>query len=355
MDVVLSLGDSFGFVLLGVGTISFFLQEWLVAAFCFTITAFYYFISRQFRRRLGINIFTDHIEIHYLPQFFIQRGKTVYLSFADIADCQSAKLVFGRITTWYLIILLKNGKKYRLRSWIPPFQDMDTYAANCEKDITVAFRESRRSATPKSEGQLPDPPEAYTPGKVDTSVTGRIFSFSGRAIGFLLLVFLGLVFISVGFSVMFPESISPSEVAVTSIAGRLEGNPNVQDYGRSRYIQLKLVEYPGRSFNIDGAAFEATYRETINDYLSSGDSVFLQVATADYDSNIANVRSSDHILPVAVYSFRSNEHVFLSLAAYCKEMSTPEYGMGAVSLLIGSLFLFAIYFEWRKRKKRRRL
>jgi hypothetical protein len=145
MDLVLFLGSSVSLACLLVVVVMCFQQEWLAAVLFLIIPALSYFISRLFRRRLGINIFADGIDIHYLPQFFVQRGKTVHLSFADVADCQSAKFKAGRFSTWYLIILLKNGKRYKVLSWLPPFQNVDTYKTNCERDITTAFRAYKKS------------------------------------------------------------------------------------------------------------------------------------------------------------------------------------------------------------------
>jgi hypothetical protein len=139
MDVLLFLLTSLSFACAFFSILACFMQEWQIAITIFNIPAFLYFLNRVFRRRLGINILAEGIDIHYLPQFFVQRGKTVHLSFADVADCQSAKLRFGRLTTWYLIILMKNGTQYKVLSWLPPFQNVDTYKTNCEEDIAAAF------------------------------------------------------------------------------------------------------------------------------------------------------------------------------------------------------------------------
>jgi hypothetical protein len=151
MDVFLFLFTSFSLACAVFGIMACFMQGWQIAIILFIIPAFSYFINRIFRRRLGINILADGIDMHYLPQLFIQRGKTMHLSFADVADCINAKLRFGKITTRYLIILMKNGKQYKVLSWLPPFQNVETYKTNCEEDITSAFREfSRRVATPQT-------------------------------------------------------------------------------------------------------------------------------------------------------------------------------------------------------------
>ena len=146
MDVVLFLLISVSFACAVFGIMACFMKEWQVAITFFIITAFIYLINRLFRRRLGINIWADGIDIHYLPQLFIQPGKTVHLAFADVADCKSSKLRTGRFTTWFLIIVMKSGKQYKVLSWLPAFQNVETYKTNCEEDITTAFREFRRRA-----------------------------------------------------------------------------------------------------------------------------------------------------------------------------------------------------------------
>ena len=147
MDVLLSLGTSMWGLPL-VGAIACYTHDLDVAVVFFIIPALYYFIGQLFRRRLGINIFANGIDIHYLPWFFIQRGKTVHLSFADIADCEIRKVRFLRYNDRFLVIVMKNGKRYKVTSWIPAFQNVFSYATNCEEHITTAFREFTKQATP---------------------------------------------------------------------------------------------------------------------------------------------------------------------------------------------------------------
>ncbi len=138
MDAVLSVARPLSFSVVFFVIIACVLQEWAGALFL-VIPVLVYIVNRLLRRRLDIHISTEGVEIHYLPQLFIQKGKVIDLPFSEVADCHIAQLRFGKYRNTFLIIALKNGKRYSVLSWLPPFQDVTTYAANCEEAICAAF------------------------------------------------------------------------------------------------------------------------------------------------------------------------------------------------------------------------
>jgi len=143
MDAALSVATPLSFAVGFFGIIICMMQEW-AGALLFVVPAFVYLLNGLLRRRLGINISADGIALHYLPQLFFQRGETIHLSFAEVADCKKAVLRFGRYRNSFLIILLRNSKQYMVLSWVPPFEHVETYASNCEEAICVAFQKFKQ-------------------------------------------------------------------------------------------------------------------------------------------------------------------------------------------------------------------
>ena len=138
LDAALSVATPLSFSVVFFAIIACVLQEW-AGALLLVIPVIVYIVNRLLRQHLDIHISADGVTINYLPQLFIQKGKVVHLSFSEVADCRIAQLRFGKYRNTFLIIALKNGKRYSVLSWLPPFQDVTTYATNCEEAICAAF------------------------------------------------------------------------------------------------------------------------------------------------------------------------------------------------------------------------
>lgn len=171
-----------------------------------------------------------------------------------------------------------------------------------------------------------------------------------RIIAYLFVGFLAFVFIVGGLSTLFGDPVSPKDIHTVEIQGTLAANPEINSYGKRRNIRLLLNEYPLRSFNIDGDAFYATKYVVMNDNLTKGDGVFLGVSADDYKDNIQQQTRPERVLPVAVYECRTREHVFLSLADYCKEANSNTWP-GIISLVVGIVLGVALYFDVRKKRR----
>lgn len=175
----------------------------------------------------------------------------------------------------------------------------------------------------------------------------------GRAIGFVLVALLCISLILGGLGQLFGPPLSPGDIKVTTLTGTLATNPEIEDYRKDRSVRLLLNEYPSRSFNIVDDAFTATKSGIINDNVSSGDTVFLEVAAEDYESNIATAGTPERMLPVTVYGFRSKTQVFLSIADYCKSANSNGW-VGIVCLVFGITLSLATYFGLRKERQLRK-
>ena len=180
----------------------------------------------------------------------------------------------------------------------------------------------------------------------------KILSKIVRFITVTLLALFCICLIIGGISELTGPPITPKDIKVVSVVGTLAANPEVNDQGKHRNARLLLNEYPNRSFNIFGDAFYATKSGIINDYVSAGDTVFMEVSAEDYQNNMIGVQAPDHMLPVDVYSLNSKGQDFLTLADYCKEANSNGW-VSVVGILVGGLFLFAIFWGlWKKMKLR---
>ncbi len=163
---------------------------------------------------------------------------------------------------------------------------------------------------------------------------------------------MGIVLITGGFSFLLAPPVSPDHIPVLELNGTLAQNPDLNTNPKYQHIRLLLNEYPGRSFNIEGDAFEAAKWGMVNDYLYRGDTVFLKVSPNDFKASTEDSHDS-RPFQIPVYEFRSREIAFLKLADYCKEASSNT-GTGIVFFLFGGGLLFALVAGLRDLWKQRR-
>ncbi len=77
----------------------------------------------------------------------------------------------------------------------------------------------------------------------------------------------------------------------------------------------------------------------------------MEIAAEDYRSNIAGQKEEpENLLPVAVYSFRSKDRVFLTLDDFCKEANSDPW-IGYIGIGFGSLILFGLIYDLRQKQK----
>ncbi len=181
----------------------------------------------------------------------------------------------------------------------------------------------------------------------------KILSSAGRLTANAFLVLFIILLIVAGLVTIFSPPVTESDIAVAGVSGTLEVKPEVHSYGRDRYIRLLLTEYPNRSFNIDGDAYNATKWVPLTEDVNAGDEVQMEVSAEDNKNSIERERVPERMMPVAVYALRSKGVAYLSLADYCKEANSNT-GAGVVALVMGVLLGIALYFQLRGNRKKRR-
>ena len=131
-----------------------------------------------------------------------------------------------------------------------------------------------------------------------------IWSAIRHFIGYTIVFAFCLLLIIGGIGQLLGPPVAPKDIATTKVTGTLAAAPEVNSFGKHRYIRLLLNEYPNSSFNIDDDAYYATKSKMVNDYLSKGDTISLDVAADDYkdklDPNGAEFNETSHFKGIRV-------------------------------------------------------
>lgn len=165
-----------------------------------------------------------------------------------------------------------------------------------------------------------------------------------------------LLLVGAGLSALCSGPVLPRDLAVTSMAGTLATNPEIHNSNKSRYIKLTLREYPLRSFSLQDDAYYASASGAMAYDLHADDSVWMQVATTDYNENVAPQSVPERMLPVAVYALRKRGEDFLTLEGYCKEANSAiNTWAGVICLAMAALIILAAYLQARKKSGRAKM
>jgi len=140
---------------------------------------------------------------------------------------------------------------------------------------------------------------------------------------------------------------------LAELSGVAASAPDVYNSGKSRWIRVKLADYPQYTFEINSIAFYATATEVGE--IKAGDSVFLGIERSEYKKKISKEQpmgfwdKTDLPDKISIYELADSKYQYLSLQNYMRA-SEADGKLGIyIAAIIAGLIIWTL---WQLRKLR---
>jgi len=136
----------------------------------------------------------------------------------------------------------------------------------------------------------------------------------------------GILYVSLGLYCLFgyaalKDYIFPNsdfdDLSLSEVSGVAASPPDVYKSGSSRWVRVKLTNYPKYTFEINSSAFDATATEVRE--IKAGDSVFLGIERSEYKKKISKEQpmgfwhKTDLPDKISIYELADSKYQYLSL------------------------------------------
>lgn len=173
-------------------------------------------------------------------------------------------------------------------------------------------------------------------------------------IGFIII---GLLFSFGMLNVYLKKDIEIQSNQLTTLTGTISETPKIDRRKSSRWINLKLVEYPKFNFKISGIRFHAAYSNAIVAELKASNQIELDILKDTYDKKISRTKELTFIdktvnyNQITVNGLRKDDRVYLRLENINTEQKEDSTGLGFwILLTLGiGITLNGIYLITRKK------
>ncbi len=213
--------------------------------------------------------------------------------------------ILGRAKTLYLReikgwIAIDKADKYQ--KW----QELTIYTDNSKYTIPSSLYNNYETLK-----------QALTKGKARDTHKEFEIKYRKAIITDLAVIGLGLLFAGIGHAAYSSTHKGPVPLAV--LKGTIANQPHITKGSKgSRYLDIKLAEYPDFEFSISGKEYRKTYANDYVDYKHIGDTILLSIEQDTYKKKITEEKplsffdKTMHYYNIAVYGLQDSRKVFLS-------------------------------------------
>lgn len=225
------------------------------------------------------------------------------------------------------------------------------------KDLTIFTDRHKETISSSNISNYYQLKSALTKGLIRNEYSERLWSYKvNKRFGIGFIIF-GLLF-SIGMLKVYSKKdieIQPEQL--TTLKATITKTPEIERRKSSRWINLKLEEYPKFNFNISGIRFHASNSSAIVAEIKANDQIELDILKDTYEKKISQTKDltfTDKTVNynlITVYGLRNEGKTYLRLKKINHEHKKDYSGIGFwIFLSLGiAIFSFGIYLITRKK------